>query len=139
MRRIVRRFAAVGASAVLALPLMSANFGSLRQGVPSGTVVAGRALTSTGHPVSGMTVSLLAWPTNRALRQLKVGAQVPQVTVDTVTTSADGRYDLSVPEPKKLVADTASNGVVNFEVVGETAKGFVDSYFWRVVCQGSLA
>ena len=93
------RILAVSAAAILpALALLTA---APSDAAPSGVTVAAGAITSpSGAALSGVKVSLNAWPTDAVLSAMKPGQAVPRSLLATATTSSAGSYTLEVPQAK---------------------------------------
>jgi hypothetical protein len=102
--------AGLSLAGALVLPAVPAAASAMTVLVARGTVK-----DSSGHAISGTTVRLYAWPSDRVLQSLKPKQFVPLKLLATAKTSSDGTYRLSVT-PASLVAAAVASGVANLEV-----------------------
>lgn len=83
--------------------------------VVAGASIESGVVTYNGNPVAGATVYGVLQPVGAALGSLSVGDQVPQWTLNPVTTSADGTYHLTL-DPATIPATFIDSTDVQIEV-----------------------
>lgn len=106
----------VSAAAVAVLPVLATATPAPRADSSTDITVATGAITrSSGQAMTGVTVRLYAWPSDRVLQSLKPGQNVPTKLLATTTTSSTGSYSLSLPDPA-LKAAAIEQGWANLEI-----------------------
>ena len=93
-------------------------------------VVQGTVLGTAGQAVAGQQVNLIAWPQQQVTAALQPGQAVPTTLVGSAVTSASGSYAIRVASPGGLAA-SATDGIVNLEVITTGTAGFSASSFHR--------
>lgn len=97
-------------------------------GTAAEVAVAGGTLTGTGGvAMPGVTVDLYAWPSDAAVRALKVGQLVPTTLLATAATNSAGKFMLRVPAVQFRAAAVES-GYANLEIVSAAGDIWFLSY-----------
>jgi len=99
----------------------------------AGPILArGVLVDASGRPASGR-VSVVAWPPPEIMATIEVGDTVKTPTVAKATVGSDGTFALRVDPAVPLTKFMMADGAVNFELLGETAKGWTFFSFPRTL------
>jgi hypothetical protein len=105
-----------------------------------GTSVSGTLRDAAGRPLAGVSLDLVAWPSQTVLRGLRVGQTVSLTEMSLTRTGTDGTFAFPVSE-RALVADRrlpSEDSVENFEVLsGDSSVGVVPFSFSVPRCASS--
>jgi hypothetical protein len=87
-------------------------------------VVRGRLIDSRGRGVPDGRLTLLAWPLADVLENTQPGDGVKLLPVGKAVTAHDGSFAVRIEAAAPLFEITAPDGLVNFDLVGQSPTGF---------------
>jgi hypothetical protein len=90
--------------------------------------IHGQVVGTNGQPITGASITLVAWPPHRVLDNLRPGQPVPWKVLGTVVSGQTGSYSLA-SEPLSAIRSVVESDFVNLELLASTATSFGDFGF----------
>jgi hypothetical protein len=111
--------ALIGASLVIAPTALGAS----HNGKVAGIVVTGTVTSTSGQPVGGEGLELVAWPPDSVQSALKPGQVVPWKVLGSAVTAASGSYSIG-PVSASAMRRMMNGAFVNLEVLVVSGPGY---------------
>src|ERR1700689_1010074 len=114
----------IGISALIGVSLAAAPAALAASHRTSAEIdIHGQVVGTNGQPITGASITLVAWPPHRGLDNLRPGQQVPWKVLGTVVSGQTGSYSLA-GEPLSAIRSVVESDFVNLELLASTATSF---------------